>query len=57
MPFHVRVTHKNPQRRSKDTVVVDKDEQWLTEPDRATVVARTAVGARWSNTVPQLDAT
>jgi hypothetical protein len=31
MPFHVRVTHKNRQRRSNDTVVLDKDETWIAE--------------------------
>jgi hypothetical protein len=29
MPYHVRITHKNPQRRSSDTLALDKDEAWL----------------------------
>jgi predicted nucleotide-binding protein len=31
MPYHVRVTQKSPQRRSSDTVVLDKDETWIAE--------------------------
>lgn len=29
MPFHVRITHRDPLRRHEDTVVLDKDEDWL----------------------------
>jgi predicted nucleotide-binding protein len=31
MPYHVRITHKSPQRRSSDTLALDKSEEWLAE--------------------------
>jgi predicted nucleotide-binding protein len=31
MPYHVRITHKSPQRRSSDTLALDKSEDWLAE--------------------------
>ena len=29
MPFHVRITHRDPSRRSRDSLALDKDEAWI----------------------------
>ena len=31
MPYHVRITSKDPQRRSRDALALDKDERWIDE--------------------------
>lgn len=31
MPYHVRITHRDPSRRSRDTLALDKDEDWISE--------------------------
>src|SRR4051812_45994618 len=29
MPFHVRISHFDPSRRRRDTLALDKDEEWI----------------------------
>ena len=31
MPYHVRITSKDPQRRSHDALALDKDADWIEE--------------------------